>query len=329
MIPRLRTVTALFVSLALGLATLGCGSSTGTTGSGENYPSRTVKVIVPYEAGGPTDVAGRVIAKCLGSGFGKTFVVENRAGASGALGLHEVSRSKADGLTLVVGSVGTLVLLPIFQDDVKYSVSDFSYTGVVMEQPSVLVVKSDSPYKNAADFFRDVKDRPGSVNVAVPSGLNGTNAVELRRMAKLYDLEVKVIPFEGAGPATTAMLGGKVDAYFATATKTALDYLDKGRSRALAVGSEERLSYLSKVPTLHELGYPKLVYSTVFWTLAAPKDTPAPIVTSLQSQLKKCLEDDSVVKELGTEYVTDEFQPGAKAKSRLEDTRKTYEELAG
>jgi len=305
------TVPALLAASALTIAGCGGGAEDEPTtgGGGEDaaatYPTDDITLYVPYAAGGPTDLAARTVGDCLSTEFGQTVVVENREGASGSLGMQAMLNGGADGYSLSLIAVPATATNPL-QQDVGYTNEDYVPIAAVTEIPSVLAVGEDSRFADAEALFQYAEENPGQVNVGVP-GATTSQAMELQRMAEEYDVAVTAVPFTGNAEMTTALLGGNVDAIFINASQDVLENVDAGSFVPLAVSPAEQVDYLEGVPTLAELGFPELTSSVSVFGLAAPADTPADIVTTLEQTVSDCLEQPEVQDRLGEQYVPDEF----------------------
>jgi tripartite-type tricarboxylate transporter receptor subunit TctC len=305
------TLPATLTALALVLAACGdrnddeAAAPANGDAAASDYPSESINLYIPYAAGGPTDLLGRTTATFLEEDLGQTVVVENRAGASGSLGIQAMLAGEDDGHTLSIIAVPATATNPI-QQDVGYTNDDYVPVGVISVIPSVLVVPADSEYESAEDFFAAAEQDPGAVNVAVP-GASTSQAMELRRLGEEYDVEVTPVPFDGNAEIITALLGGNVDAAFVNASQDILENLEAGQFRAIAVSPEERVPYLEDVPTLRELGYEELVNSVSVFGLAAPAGVPDEVVTTLEESLERSQQDPEVVEILNENYVPDEF----------------------
>lgn len=285
--------------VALAVALAGCQSD--PTGGDETYPSKPVTVLMPYAAGGPSDLTARSISSCLGDSLGQTFVVENKAGGSGAVAMQELASAKPDGYTLGLGTAGTLVTTPMV-NSLTYSLDDFAPIGVMAENPTLIVVGEDSPYTTAEEFFVAAEKRPGTLTVGVP-GATSPAAIELKRLHDQYDIEVVAVPATGNAEMTTNLLGGHVDALFINDHPDVNSRIDEGSFRALAATTPERLTWLPELPTLAELGYTDLVDATSVFGLFGPQALPTPVATALEGALEACLTDPLVIEQLGDNLV--------------------------
>lgn len=299
-------ITRVLAALSAGAVLAACGGSgSGSTASPEEqeaYPTETITLIVPYTAGGPTDIAARAIGQYLEQELGQTVVVENNPGASGATAYQQLIASEADGHTLSMFALPTAVL-NYLTNEVGYTRESFVPVGSVTRVPSAIVVPADSPYTTAEDLFEDARQNPDRVTVGTPGSTN-THAAETRRITAEYDIPLTVVPFNGNSEVQTALLGQNISAGFLNMSQDVLPALEAGTLRALAVGTEESLDYVD-APTLVELGYPELTQSTTTFGVIAPEGTPDVIVTRLEETLRSALEDPAVVETLDERYVDD------------------------
>ena len=313
---------------AVAIVLVGCsgsGSGSGSDTPGEGYPAERIRFIVPYSAGGPTDVTARALGPCLTGELGQTVVVENLAGGSGALGLQELISSDPDGYTVVIGSPGMVVLTPLV-NGLDYSMDDITPVGIISQGPMNLVVGENSPYKDAEAFIQAAKDNPGTLNVGV-SGAATPQAFELQRLEDEYGIDITVVPFDGDAGVTTALLGGHADAAFRQDSPEVAGRIEDGSFRALAVSSAERQAHLPDVPTLVELGFPDLTLAVTTYILAGPADMPDGIVTTLADGLETCLQDSQVVAAIGERFVPTEFGDSALATGILAEAASVWGEI--
>jgi tripartite-type tricarboxylate transporter receptor subunit TctC len=301
------SVPALLAASVLTLAACsddGGDAGGGSGGNASDYPSKSISLIVPYAPGGPTDLAARTIGSCLEEQLGQTVVVENREGASGSVGMQAMLAGGDDGYTLSLIAVPASATNPL-QDDVGYTNEDYVPIAAVTEIPSALIVGSDSPYQDAEAFFEYAEANPGELKVGVP-GTTTSQAMELRRLAEDYGIEVTAVPFTGNAEMTTAILGGNVDAVFINSSQDVLENIDAGSFVPLAISPPEPVEYID-APTLAESGFPELTNSVSVFGLAAPAGVPDDVVSTLEDTVRQCLEQDEVRERLGEQYVPDEF----------------------
>ena len=320
-----RKLRILIIVLVLALVATGCSGPGAQGGSAEDYPSEEIRLIIPYAAGGPTDISGRAVGAYLEENLGQPFVVENIPGASATVGIGELVASPPDGYTLAVATTSPLVLVPLLED-VGYDKDDVETIGVTIEGPAVLAVHTGSQFETAELFFEAAAANPGGLSVGLP-GANTPQGVELMRLRDEYGIEVSPVPFEGNSEAVTALLGGNVDAFFLPVGEAEMTPIEEGEFRPLAVGPEERVEYLPDTPTLRELGYENLTLSTSVYGLVAPKGTPTEILSTLESTLEQALQDPEVREQINERYIPEEFIDGEGFRAVLDETWNTYEPL--
>lgn len=291
-------------TLCTRLAALAAALLTTTAAQAQAWPAKPVSLVVPFPPGGSTDMIARTLGPKLQEKLGGSFIVNNQAGAGGTVGATAVKRSPADGYTLLVTSLGPLVIGPHLIKGVAYDATkDFDYLTIAVQAPNVLTVPANSPHKTLADVMAFLKANPGKMSFA--SAGNGTSD---HLTAELFWQETKTIglhiPYKGGAPAMSDLLGGQVDATFMN-INTGLPNIKGGKLRALAITSHTRSPLLPDVPTLAELGFKGVtVYS--WQAFAAPKGLPADIKAKLHDALVAGLAD-PVIKakllELGFEIV--------------------------
>ncbi|MGY1827504.1 MULTISPECIES: tripartite tricarboxylate transporter substrate binding protein [unclassified Blastococcus] len=302
-------------------------SGTGGGDAASSYPTESIRMIVPYGAGGPTDLTTRTVGACIEEELGQTVVVENLPGGSGALATTELIAAEPDGYTLSLVTAGTMVLTPL-ANEVGYTKDDITPVGVMTEVPSVLAVGENSPYASAEDFFAAVEAQPGTVTVGTP-GASTPQAIELQRLAEEHGVQVTAVPFNGNAEMTTALLGGNVDAVLINASSDVVQNIESGAFVPLVASPEERLSWLPDTPTFTELGYDGLTLSGSTFGLAGPAGLPDDVVSTLEDTLQTCLEKPEVQQTLGEEYVLEEFAGAEELAAVLDRTQEVYEPILG
>ena len=288
----------------------------------QDYPADDITLYVPYAPGGPTDLAARTVGDCLAEDFGRNVVVENREGASGSLGMQAMIQGGTDGYSLSLIAVPASATNPL-QEDVGYTNDDYVPIAAVTEIPSVLAVGEGSRFADAGALFAEAEQNPGRVTVGVP-GATTSQAMELRRLAEEYGVELSLVPFTGNAEMTTALLGGNVDAVFINASQDVLENIEAGSFVPLAISPEERVDYLPDVPTLAELGYPELTNSVSVFGLAAPAGTPDEVLQTLEDGVAACLEQPEVIESLGDQYVPDQFIGRDDFRARIDEIVEVY-----
>lgn len=316
---RLRVRTrAAAVLAAVGLLAA-CG---GGQPSGDAYPSEEVRILVPYAAGGPTDLTARAYGEFLEQDLGRPVVVENMPGGSGALAGQELVGADPDGHTLSLVTAGTMVLTPL-ANDVGYTAADITPIGVMSEVPSLLAAGEGSRFPDLAAFVAAARQQPGALSVAVP-GASTPQGIELQRLRDEYGVEVTAVPFDGNAEMTTALLGGNVDAVLINASQDVVENLDTGAFRPLAVSTEQRLSWLPDTPTLAESGFEALTLSGSTFGLAGPAGLPEPVLGRLQDALRRAHAAPAVVDRVGDRYIGPEFRDGASLRTEFDRTEAVY-----
>lgn len=314
----------LAVLLLTGTALTGCGGQAAE--APEDYPTDDIQLLVPYTAGGPTDIAARALAAHMEGELDQTVVVENAPGASGATAYQQLIAADADGYTLSMTALPTAVL-NYLSNEVGYTRDDFAPIGVVTQVPSGIIVPADSPYQSLEELFDAARADAGAVTVGTPGATN-THAAETRRITQLYDVPLTVVPFDGNAEVQTALLGDNVTAGFANLSQDILPAIESGDLRVLAVGSPEPLAYV-EAPTFVELGYPELVQSTTTFGVIAPAGTPEGVVQTLEDTLRSAAEDPGVVEALDPRYVPEEFIGAAGLGELFTETEETFRDVLG
>jgi tripartite-type tricarboxylate transporter receptor subunit TctC len=268
------------------------------------WPEKTVTMVVPFPPGGSTDLIGRLLASKLEAQLGQTFVVDNKAGATGTIGAAHVARAKPDGYTLLVSSLGPYVIAPHLFSKVPYdALNDFDYLTVAVQAPNVLVVPESSKHKTLADVIAFQKANPGVMTFA-SSGSGSSDHLTAELFWRQTDTSGVHVPYKGGGPVLAALLGSQVDSSFMN-INTAIPQIRSGKLKALAITSAQRSPLLPEVPTLAESGVKDAnVYS--WQAVAAPKGLPADVKAKLHDALVKGLNDPAVkakLLELGFEIV--------------------------
>jgi tripartite-type tricarboxylate transporter receptor subunit TctC len=276
--------------VAVGL--FACGASRAQS----PYPVKPIKLIVPFAAGGPIDVMGRLVAQSLSSALGQQVVVDNRPGASGAIGTRAAAAAEPDGHTLLIGSVTTLATGPLIAKNVGYDpLKDFVPVALVASTPFALVVAPSVPAHTLQEFIAYVRANPGMLNFGTPIGTLAHLTGELFRIRT--GIDVVVIPYKGAATAVTDILGGQVDVTFEP-TSLLVAHIHDGKVRPLAVTATARSRQLPEVPTMIESGLPG--FTSYSWTgLLAPAGTPARIVDRLNEAINQGLQSPDTNSNLG------------------------------
>ncbi len=263
-------------------------AQTHSTVAGQTWPTRPVRIIVPFAPGGTADTLGRIVAVKLSEGFGQSFVVENRAGAGGVTGSDLVAKSAPDGYTLVVSGVASHAVAPALASKFPFDpVKDFTHIALFGGPPSVFAVHPVLPARSLKELVTLARKRPGELTYGSPG--NGTQGHLIGEMFKrAAGIDIAHVPYKGASGAVADLLGGHIQAVSTTLT-TAGTQIRAGRARGLAVSSTARLPDYADVPTFHEVGYPELV-ATVWFSLSGPAGMPADLVSKLNADVRRILQ---------------------------------------
>jgi tripartite-type tricarboxylate transporter receptor subunit TctC len=262
----------------------------------QDYPNRTVKIVVAFPAGGPTDFVARVLADRMKSTLGQSVIIENKPGANAAIGADFVAKSEPDGYTVFFTTAGAVTINPHLRPNLPYDpVKDFAPISLVVNTMEVLVVKSDTPMKSAADLVALAKSRPDGIAMA-STGIGSPPHLALELFKGSSGANVLHVPYRGAAPAVTDVVGGQVHAMFAD-LPVLMPQIRGGTLRPIGVGSRKRASVLPDVPTLDEQGI-KDVYADNWYALFAPAKTPAPIIARLNAAVATALKDPEIARKL-------------------------------
>jgi tripartite-type tricarboxylate transporter receptor subunit TctC len=254
----------------------------------DKYPSKNIAYIVPFPAGGTTDILARIMGQKLGAAMGTTFVVDNKGGAGGSIGSEMASRAPADGYTVVGGTISSHAINVSLYPKLGYDpVKSFTPIVLIGSNPVILVVGEKSPFKTLQDVLNAAKARPGTITAA--SAGNGTSQhMALELLSFKSGTKFVHVPYKGSGPAIQDVIGGQVDMMFDTSV-VAGQHINAGKLRALAVSSAKRLEAFPNVPTVAESGVPG--FEVVSWQgIFVPAGTPKPIVDRLHDEAFKILQ---------------------------------------
>ena len=260
---------------------------TNASALAQTYPTKPIRLIVPYPPGGGTDIFARLLGAKLGETLGQQLVIENRAGAAGVLGADAAAKAAPDGYTLVVGQASNLAINPHMMSKLPYDpLKDFAPITLIATSPSLLVVHPSLPARSVKDLVALAKARPGSINYAsAGNGSPGHLAAEYFR--KVANINLVHIPYKGATPAMLDVIAGQTSLYF-TSPIAAQPYVQSGRLRQLAVTSAQRFPPLPDVPAIAEAGY-RDFDMTSWWGLLAPAGVAKEIIARLHAEAVKAL----------------------------------------
>ncbi len=253
---------------------------------GAAWPTKQIKLVVPFPAGGSTDSVGRLLATELSKELGQTVVVENKGGANGNIGSDMVAKAEPDGYTLLLSGVGSNAISYAVYQNMPYRNSDFAHVSLLATGPNVLVANNDFPGKTFKDFIKLVRENPGKyTHASSGSGSSGHLAMEMLEQDAKIDLVH--VPYKGGAAAITDMIGGRVQVMFLN-QDTLLPQVTSGKLRALAVASAKRNPAYPDTPTVAESGYPG--FSAESWFgLSAPAKTPPAVIQRLNQATVKAL----------------------------------------
>ncbi|MDR3379546.1 Bug family tripartite tricarboxylate transporter substrate binding protein [Cupriavidus basilensis] len=262
----------------------------------DTYPTKPIRVIVPFPAGGGTDIIAREVTNKVAMAMGWRFVVDNKPGSGGNLGVDAAAKASGDGYTIVLGQTSNLAINPTLYRKLPYDVAkDLTPVSLVASAPLVLVTTMESPYKTLADVVAASKAKPGSINVASPG--NGTVAhLTSELFQKTAGIKLTHVPYKGAAQAVNDLIGGQVQLYLSS-VPTLIGHIRNGKMRPLAVTSAKRMPDLPNVPTIAESGYSG--FEAVTWFgFVAPAATPKDIVVRLNTEFNKALQVPDLKKKL-------------------------------
>jgi len=280
--------------------TLACVlAATAGSAFAQAWPAKAIRVFVPFPPGGGTDIIAREVTQRVSSATGWTFVIENKPGAGGNLGVDAAAKAPPDGYTLVLGQTSNLAINPTLYAKMPYdSQKDLAPIVLVAESPLVMATGANSPYKTVADAVAAAKAKPGAVNFASPG--NGTVAhLASEVFQKAAGVKFQHVPYKGANQALTDVISGNVQLYMSS-VPTLIGQIRQGKLRALAVTSAKRVDDLPNVPTLAEAGI-KGAEAVTWFGFLAPAATPKDVIAKLNAAFNKALQEPALRKKLGDE----------------------------
>ncbi|GGC49531.1 hypothetical protein GCM10011504_29910 [Siccirubricoccus deserti] len=281
----------------LALAGLGLAAAPAAA---QPFPNRTVTIVVPFAAGGPTDTVARLVAEAMGRELGQTVVVENAGGAGGTIGAQRVAQARPDGHTLLLHHIGMATTPSLYRRLAYDPIGGFEPVGLITEVPMTLVAKKDFPANTLAEAIAVIRQRRDALNYA-NAGIGAASHLCGLLLMKAVDTAMTTVPFRGTGPAMQELLSGRIDLMCDQTTNTT-EQINSGAIKAFAVTTRERVASLPNLPTSAEAGLPAFEVS-VWHGLYAPKGTPAEITRRLSQALQVALRDPRLVArfaELGT-----------------------------
>jgi tripartite-type tricarboxylate transporter receptor subunit TctC len=286
----MKTFFAVYAGLFVALAI-----SSATPSLAGDYPARPITLVVPYTAGGTTDVNARLVARKVSTLIGESVIVENRAGGGAQIAAASVKRAAADGYTLLVADLHTHAINAALHAELPYDpIKDFVPITLMWNYPSVVVVPQNSPIKSMADLVEAARANPGRLTFA-SQGVGTTGHLLPEKM--MFENKIKMIhvPYKGAAEATNDLIAGRVDFLFAGVSGSILELARSGRIRMLAVTDSVRAELLPDIPTMEEAGFPGYSYR-IWYGLVAPAGTPKPIIDRLHDVFVEALHDPEVTR---------------------------------
>jgi len=281
----------------------------------QDYPTRTITVVVPFAAGGPTDTVTRLIAQSMSKSLGQTMIVENVAGAGGTIGPKKVAASKADGYTLVLMHIGISTSVSLYRNLGYNPMTDLEPIGLVTDVPMTFIARKDFPPKDMKELIAYVKANKDKVTYA-NAGVGAASHLCGMLLMTAMQTDLTTIPYKGTGPAMTDLMGGQVD-FMCDQTTNTTPQIRGGKVKAYSVTTAQRIKALPDLPTVQESGI-KDFQVGIWHGMWAPKGTPKPVIDKLSTALQAALKDPNVISkfaDLGTEPVPqDQATPAALAK---------------
>jgi tripartite-type tricarboxylate transporter receptor subunit TctC len=272
----LSAVFALFLSLA------------AESSAQEKYPNRPITVVAPFPPGGVADLTARPVAAAMEKVLNNPVVVVNKTGAAGAVGMSFVANSKPDGYTLLM-ALSSISIIPeadkLFDRKPAYTMDQLIPIALISADPTIFVVNANRPWKNVKEFVDEAKKRPGEISYS-SSGVYGTLHMAMEMLSHAAGISLKHVPYAGAGPGLTAILGGHVDT-LASGPAVVIPHIKGGKLRPLAGWGDKRVAALPDLPTFKELGYDIEFY--IWAGLFAPRGTPAPVMKTIRESVKQAV----------------------------------------
>ncbi|CAN5158540.1 tripartite tricarboxylate transporter substrate-binding protein [soil metagenome] len=300
------------------IAAAAAGILAAGVAAAEDYPTKSISIVVPFTAGGPTDTVARLVAEAMSRDLGQQVQVENVGGAGGTVGAARVAKAAPDGYTLLLHHIGMATSATLYRKLPYDTLNSFDYIGIVTDVPMTLVAKKDLPPKTYAELVDYVKANKDKITYA-NAGIGAASHLCGMLFMSAIDTKVTTVPYHGTGPAMTDLLGGQVD-FMCDQTTNTTNQIKSGAIKAYVVTSAKRLAPLPDVPTAAEVGLKTFEFG-IWHGLYAPKGTPAPVIERLTKSLQVALHDKNVGERfasLGTAPSPDADVTPAALKAKLE-----------
>ncbi|MET3839346.1 tripartite tricarboxylate transporter substrate-binding protein [Bradyrhizobium sp. OAE829] len=282
-------MSSLAVKLAAALLTL----SFATAAHAQDYPKRPVTMIVPFAAGGTSDVIARVVAEEMAKSLGQPIVIENIVGAGGSIALARAARAEADGYAIAIGNAGTSAATYTIYPKLSFTPDSFVPIAMVAKTFGIVALRKDFPARNLQEFIAHAKKNPGKINLG-HAGVGSSNFLICKSFVQAAGIDVTLVGYRGAAPALTDAIGGQIDGVCDAAASVS-QAIDDKLVKAMVVGSTVRLATLPELPTSAEAGLPE--FEAQGWNgLFAPKGTPPAVIAKLNAAAKSAVESDAVKK---------------------------------
>ncbi len=275
----MKTLSRTFAAVLLAACTAGAYA--------QAYPAKPIRFVVPYPPGGSNDVLTRITAQAMAPGLGQQIVIDNRGGAGGMIGADHVAKSAPDGYSIVNVQASFTANAALRQKMAYDPMGDFAYIGMMARGPLLAVVHPSLPVKNIRELVALAKAKPGQINYG-STGTGGHNHMATELFRRMAGINIVHVPYKGVAPALTDLMGGHTQMVM-TSLPSAMTSVQAGRLKALAVGSEQRTSFMPEIPTIAESGVPGYM-AEFWWGLAAPAKTPNDIINRLATELSKALQ---------------------------------------
>jgi len=275
----------------MNLTRLGIAAVTGIlaltiTAHAQNYPTKTIRMIIPFAAGGNTDIIGRIFAPKMAEIIGQQIIIDNRGGAGSVIGTEAVMRAAPDGYTLLMASAAHTINPAMIKKLPYDSVRDFTPIGIVADVPTAFVIHPSLPSKNLKEFIALAKARPGEINFA-SSGIGTASHLSAEYLSNVAKISMTHVPYKGTGNAMADLLAGQVVLMFDQPVSS-MPHVKAGKLRVLGITSGKRFSTMPDIPTVAEQGLPG--FESVSWSgVCAPGATPKPVIARLQTEVAKVL----------------------------------------